>query len=373
MGRHPGGPSTGKTCNDAVKLTSSFLYRAILSKDIKTRRTLAEHWHFALLSTRFQQSTFSSTRFQRPNLLKHHKMTTVNNTKPEGEEGLFEANEESETECEGEEAFLETDEEWETEWECEEAFLEAYEKWETKWNNVPESRSDTAQTKKWLASFEREYSLGGVCLQRRKRLMLGQHAQPTNWLGGPLDILEIDHILTSWMGFLTKKARQLWTLFWNSDGQVHGQTDQLANPPIHPPEYTEACSSSTSHLVEEEIHQLTIRYWKCALKTSMVYDDRPPLTRMVDWTVLLAEHHDRHGRSYQWIYQRAKCADTGGCCGRSCGCCEQPLITYLRPVSPADPEKKEVGVYAHCSGECPCCIRVHRRYHPDPCLPKPTI
>ncbi|PKY08936.1 hypothetical protein P168DRAFT_323978 [Aspergillus campestris IBT 28561] len=240
--------------------------------------------------------------------------------------------------------------------ECEEAFLEAYEEWETKWADVPESENEAAQAKAWVKSFEEEYSIGRVCLLRRKRLMLGQHARPTNWLGETLDMSKTcsDLTLLSWIRSLTKKAGQLWALSWNNDGQVQGQpdsegqTNQLAKPPIHPPGYTEACSSSTSHLVEEEIHQLTNRYWDCAYKASKIYDDRPPLTRMVDRILLLVEHHDRHGRSYAWIFQRATCADTGGCCGRSCGCCEQPLITYLRPVSDTDLEKQEDGFDGRC-------------------------
>lgn len=290
--------------------------------------------------------TFSFTCFPRFNPPKHHKMTRIVN---------------------------------DTESECEEAFFEAYEEWETKWADVPESENKVAQAKKWVKSFEKEYSIGLVCLLRRKRLMLGQHAQATNWLDETPDMSKpfFDHTLLSWIRSLTKKAGQWWALSENNDGQVRGQpegqTDQLAKPPIHPPGYTEACGSSTSHLVEKGIQQLTNQYWDCAYKASRIYDDRPPLTRMMERILLLVEHHDRHGRSYAWIFQRKICADTGGCCGRSCGCCEQPLITYLRPVSDTDLEKKEVGVYGHCGDECPCCIRVRRRYRPDPCLPKPTF
>ncbi|KAL5361878.1 hypothetical protein BJX96DRAFT_166225 [Aspergillus floccosus] len=49
-----------------------------------------------------------------------------------------------------------------------------------------------------------------------------------------------------------------------------------------------------------------------------------------------------------WL--RYRCAGAGGCCGRSCGCCEKP-----RETTGAQ------GRFGHCTPNCLCCIE-HRGY-----------
>lgn len=49
-----------------------------------------------------------------------------------------------------------------------------------------------------------------------------------------------------------------------------------------------------------------------------------------------------------WL--RYRCAGAGGCCGRSCGCCEKPRETT-----------KTQGRFGHCTPNCLCC-REHRGY-----------
>ncbi|PYH93338.1 hypothetical protein BO71DRAFT_355558 [Aspergillus ellipticus CBS 707.79] len=42
-------------------------------------------------------------------------------------------------------------------------------------------------------------------------------------------------------------------------------------------------------------------------------------------------HTDEAGRTFEWVECQRKCADLGGCCGRTCGCCEEVLFEYRRP------------------------------------------
>lgn len=32
---------------------------------------------------------------------------------------------------------------------------------------------------------------------------------------------------------------------------------------------------------------------------------------------------------YSWVQTRNRCSDSGGCCGRACGCCEKPLKVVI--------------------------------------------
>ncbi|BAE65939.1 hypothetical protein F9C07_12167 [Aspergillus flavus] len=121
---------------------------------------------------------------------------------------------------------------------------------------------------------------------------------------------------------------------------------------------------------EEEVNELMEAYWT-SNRTLLAMDETMPLAFNVVEIVLLRSHRDRHGRPYSWVMDRLTCALTGGCCGRACGCCEKPLLTYYHPLNYKYPDgKMEVGVYGHCTAECPCCIQVRHRYHPHPRLPK---
>lgn len=91
------------------------------------------------------------------------------------------------------------------------------------------------------------------------------------------------------------------------------------------------------------------------------------VSAIVQERILLRQSRDRYGRTYAWLYSRGKCADVGGCCGRTCGCCEKPLRTYLRPKleGATDTGIEVIEVLSHCSGECACCIRHQGFYQPE--------
>lgn len=71
---------------------------------------------------------------------------------------------------------------------------------------------------------------------------------------------------------------------------------------------------------------------------------------------------------YAWREARNQCAESGGCCGRKCRCCEKPLkvsVEYGPAVFGLRMEFKS-GVYGHCTAECGCCRRYKGSYKPDP-------
>ncbi|PWY73403.1 hypothetical protein BO83DRAFT_388765 [Aspergillus eucalypticola CBS 122712] len=74
------------------------------------------------------------------------------------------------------------------------------------------------------------------------------------------------------------------------------------------------------------------------------------------------------GRTFKWVEDRRKCADRGGCCGRTCGCCEEVLLEYQRPKF-WDSGKVRFKVHGHCTAECACCIQFWGFYNPHPALP----
>lgn len=45
------------------------------------------------------------------------------------------------------------------------------------------------------------------------------------------------------------------------------------------------------------------------------------------------------------------CAGRGGCCGRSCGCCERPRTV--------DGFEDHIGTRGHCTTACSCCMKAH--------------
>ncbi|KAL4913688.1 hypothetical protein BDW62DRAFT_192121 [Aspergillus aurantiobrunneus] len=79
---------------------------------------------------------------------------------------------------------------------------------------------------------------------------------------------------------------------------------------------------------------------------------------------------DEQGRSAAWYAQRLKCAERGGCCGRTCGCCESPIREYFVPGD-GEGERQGSGVYSHCTTECGCCIQNQGCYFEDLSLKLP--
>ncbi|EAU30031.1 predicted protein [Aspergillus terreus NIH2624] len=148
------------------------------------------------------------------------------------------------------------------------------------------------------------------------------------------------------------------------------QTPPESDADGKPPSYFNSLSEDQSRKLQAEILHLTELYWDSnGIITSKIerWDLSNPflatLKRARVWT-------DKHGRPWMWSVGRNDCADNGGCCGRDCGCCEKALFSYIRTSENDMEERKEVGVYGHCTEECPCCIRVHGRYHPHPRLPQ---
>lgn len=102
-------------------------------------------------------------------------------------------------------------------------------------------------------------------------------------------------------------------------------------------------------------------------------DDAAMWIRNKFWRARLYED----GRSNFWNHRRQGCANRGGCCARTCGCCEKALDEYwTRDYSGARGPKGTMflmKVYGHCSSECACCVITHGVYVPDSRLPSPDF
>lgn len=150
---------------------------------------------------------------------------------------------------------------------------------------------------------------------------------------------------------------------------------ELQSPPESdadgkPPSYFSSLSEDQSRKLRDEILHLTELYWESnRIITSKIarWDLSNTFLAMLKRTTVWKDKHDR---PWVWLLGRNGCADNGGCCGRGCGCCEKALLSYIRTSEDDLEERKEVGVYGHCTEECPCCIRFHGRYNPHPQLPQ---
>lgn len=123
--------------------------------------------------------------------------------------------------------------------------------------------------------------------------------------------------------------------------------------------------------LEEELIKLREGYWEHQIRLTSLLETRPIDIGTVDEVLLLRSHRDRHNHTFAWKQEREKCAAGGGCCGRTCGCCETSLGQYLEPAKDGEEEdeRKEVEVLGHCTVECGCCILVRGCYRPHPGLP----
>lgn len=111
-----------------------------------------------------------------------------------------------------------------------------------------------------------------------------------------------------------------------------------------------ATSSGSTNTTEEktalgryeiELERLNNQYWSLLGETTELEGEKPAgvfgkafdtLREDPDWYVC------------PWL--RHNCADRGGCCGRSCGCCEDPAR-------------------GHCTSQCGCCVRTQGRIDVD--------
>jgi hypothetical protein len=132
-----------------------------------------------------------------------------------------------------------------------------------------------------------------------------------------------------------------------------------------PPKYSDA---NTAAQLDEELRQLHLKY-----SQHLRYLDKLSHNRVQgcfsEGYLTLYHHWDENNRSYGWRSYRTRCADKGGCCSRSCGCCEKPLRVSIRPNSEND-EKETVRTHGHCTSECPCCNQYWGSYGPYPGLPE---
>lgn len=202
---------------------------------------------------------------------------------------------------------------------CERKFKSAYRSWKSDWRwDEPKTRGTqqriNVQNNQANPFLEQE-TRGFAILQRRHRLMqlLGDEEDPAVTEKRP-------------PGYITQRQREMF---------------------------------------QKAVRNLMVDYWKNAAGLRKMQESWKREYEL-EKLALLRAHKDRHGRLYAWVWDQEKCADLGGCCGQTCGCCKKPLLTYLRP---SDDGEKAHGVYGHCTEECVCCIRGGRRRLPHPRLP----
>lgn len=105
---------------------------------------------------------------------------------------------------------------------------------------------------------------------------------------------------------------------------------------------------------ERELLQARQEYWLHQQALSKLAREAPKGPWIREWE-LLRSIRKEHGMPLAWWEESKRCALSGGCCSRLCGCCEQPLRTYFEP-SAGRSRMSTRQVYGHCSQECGCCI-----------------
>ncbi|PLN86342.1 hypothetical protein BDW42DRAFT_159053 [Aspergillus taichungensis] len=218
--------------------------------------------------------------------------------------------------------------------------------WET-YRASPEVESN--DRKNWAVPYVQLRARGFAYLQRRRRLIEERDA-----LYSSTKLTTRQHLF-SVLSFLR-------SAFQRRPQQSVGADDKKL------PSYETACRDAAARM-DQKIQQLLESYWNTR-ETLWDMDSEIVRSEIMAKVKTVWNWYDQGGRLYAWDLDCGACASTGGCCGRDCGCCEKPLITYWEPMKQHDAEsRKLVGVYGHCTAECPCCIRVRGRYHPHPRLP----
>ncbi|KAK2762235.1 hypothetical protein FQN54_001245 [Arachnomyces sp. PD_36] len=142
--------------------------------------------------------------------------------------------------------------------------------------------------------------------------------------------------------------------------------DASAAPPQYdkiqdtPAESSSAATSSSSP-VERETTETRKKYL-LHLEKLRKLDSRKPNCPKVDQWEMNRRVKNRQGMSLAWEEESQQCARLGGCCGRGCNCCRQPLREYMLP---GDTRGKKSAIYGHCTVDCGCCIRDRGFYKPD--------
>ena len=143
-----------------------------------------------------------------------------------------------------------------------------------------------------------------------------------------------------------------------------------------PPDYNSSVTPPpSSAIIAEEVTRLRGEYWKQQDRLNLLDAVKPMNALPVQEQMSLRKHRDRHGRPFAWVLGQERCAASGGCCGRGCGCCEKALNRHLMPGrrNLAQEERAVAKVLGHCTVECRCCIEARGCYVPDSRLPAPAL
>jgi hypothetical protein len=119
----------------------------------------------------------------------------------------------------------------------------------------------------------------------------------------------------------------------------------------------EKTNSDTDPELEQydaKIAKLRKAYWDHQLILESELKRKPGGPWIREWD--LKRRRKRQGMTLQWWEASEFCAPGGGCCGRTCGCCENPLRTYVQP-NPGRSCRKVEYIYGHCTAECRCCTQ----------------
>lgn len=125
-----------------------------------------------------------------------------------------------------------------------------------------------------------------------------------------------------------------------------------------PPDY-DFVSETTNDMLGQELTSLRGVYWQHQTRLSRYERIRPDDRYSGKELTLLRTHRDRYGYPYSWVFDRERCAVSGGCCGRTCGCCERSLNQCFQPRAQAretsmGKASKLLELLGHCTVECAC-------------------
>ncbi|GLA57660.1 hypothetical protein AtubIFM56815_011288 [Aspergillus tubingensis] len=164
------------------------------------------------------------------------------------------------------------------------------------------------QIKKWINEYNEEETLGFAILQRQRRLenekqMAGAQQQQQQ--------------------FRRRQCKQC-----QYQKEICSACHEAMQRADVPPPYLSRCPED----LERNLAKLREELWKSRARLEAISQK---LTDSRSWWALYAMvprwRRNDAGRTFKWVEGRMSCADRGGCCGRTCGCCEEVLLEYQRP------------------------------------------
>ncbi|RDH20545.1 hypothetical protein M747DRAFT_351023 [Aspergillus niger ATCC 13496] len=165
--------------------------------------------------------------------------------------------------------------------------------------------------KKWISEFNDEETLGFAIIQRQRRL---ENEKKT---------AEEQQQREERRQFRRRRCEQC-----RYQEEMCSACHEATQAADVPPPY----SSRSPEDFKQDLAKLREEFVKNRIRLEAI---KQKLTDSRSWWVTYAMaprwHRDDTGRTFKWIEGRRKCADLGGCCGRTCGCCEKVLIEYQRP------------------------------------------